>query len=35
VFYVCDATGRIVDPPAIARLRATVLEGLGGGTSPA
>lgn len=30
VFYVCDAGGRIVDPAAIARLRATVLEGLGG-----
>ncbi|MFM7272188.1 MAG: ACT domain-containing protein [Actinomycetes bacterium] len=35
VFYVCDASGRIVDPAAIARLRATVLGGLGGGAGPA
>ena len=34
VFYVCDAAGRIVDPAAIARLRTTVLEGLGAGTTP-
>ncbi|MEY4007307.1 MAG: hypothetical protein RLZZ467_327, partial [Gemmatimonadota bacterium] len=30
-FYVRDATGKIVDPSTIARIRAAITEGLGGG----